>query len=413
MTAFRNAKDNQFFYLQSVRASTLPLAEKLLESDDPEAIYNGLVLSETVDSDNLFIADGMTTKSGESFVGRGNLVGSSSRLCRFYLQRRAKQSRLEIQSYLSNVELNANERWRFLTLTMPRLFGLPFADVSGVFDDALKYLRNDKKFWKKIRLGVRSKEFTLGKIFERENRNWSLFDDGFHIHAHMIIASKWLENRKGLNNRGEVYFREIAAAWKKALLKSGRKNGVTFEFNSGDELPIVDLRLVTNRKTYSNDEISLRDAINECSKYICKPDEIERLPIEQIIEVNAYLKGKRMIEPLGEINKRKGKGIAKECVVDALGADPMFSEDTDECNEHATSIFNNETIEKKGMHKTRCIELIRSGSVDLVRDLIRLKFEKHRIFRRKQLACMYPDAEFMTLSGEVFSFNEYLSESEE
>jgi hypothetical protein len=138
MTKAQPQQIEQITYLQSIQSDTHALANKLKNSDNAEAIFYGLQLAESVADENLFVGFGMTSKEGEVFTGRGNLVGTSSRLDRFYLQRQAKNARKDIERYLSAIKLQKGEKWRFLTLTMPKLRGVPFGLVMLIFDDALK-----------------------------------------------------------------------------------------------------------------------------------------------------------------------------------------------------------------------------------------------------------------------------------
>jgi hypothetical protein len=408
MTAAQPKQIDQVNYLQAIQSDTHTLADKLKTSDDPEAIFYGLQLAECVADENLFVGFGMTNKDGEVFTGRGNLVGTSSRLDRFYLQRQAKLGREDIARYLSKVKLQTGEKWRFLTLTMPKLKGHRFALAMKVYDDAFKILRDSAYWKKKVRAGTKSKEFTLGNEWKEQVRLWTLDEDGFHIHAHLIVAAKWLENRKVNETTGEKYHRELAENWKKALVKSANKNRVILEFNTDDGLPIVDVRLIKDKATNSG-EISLKDAIAETAKYITKPTSMEHLPIEQIMEITNYLKGKRMIEPLGEANERKGKAKPRKTVMetdsDSLSQESiLISEQTDETD---TFVLQKETIERCARLKRECLELIERGETGAAAALVKRTFEKRRAFRRRHLTLLYPNAEFMTLDGEVFSSEDY------
>ncbi len=408
-TAQQSSKSGEVKYLECIQNDTRVLAGKLVASDDAEAIYCGLQLAESVADENLFVGYGMTSRTGDAFTGRGNLVGTSSRLDAFYLKKQAKVGRADIERYLSEIKLQSGERWRFLTLTMPKLRGCEFAAVMKVFDDAFKYLRDTRHFWKKkIRAATKSKEFTPGDEWEREGRAWTLDDDGFHVHAHLIAASQWIENRKTNKKTGENYYRELAEEWKKALDKSARKNGIVLDFNTGDGLPIVDVRLIKSRAADAG-EISLKDAIAETAKYITKQGVLEKLPVEQVMSINRYLKGKRMIEPLGEANQRKGKGTPKSVNVGTVSDDiepTSFIEAHDDAAAD-TYVLYTKTIETFSHLKRACLTLIRSGETGEAEARIKRAFEKRRAYRRRQLARMYPAAEFMTLDGELFCFDDY------
>ena len=403
------SRSGEVKYLECIQNDTRALAAKLVASDDAEAIFCGLQLAESVADENLFVGYGMTSKTGDAFTGRGNLVGTSSRLDTFYLKKRAKAGRADIERYLSAVELRTGERWRFLTLTMPKLKGREFAAVMKVFDDAFKMLRDTRHFWKKkIRAGVKSKEFTPGDEWTREHRKWSLDADGYHVHAHLMVASQWIENRKTNKKTGEKYHRELAEEWKKALVKSARKNGVVLDFNTGDRLPIVDVRLIRNKATGAGD-ISLKDAIAETAKYITKQGVLEILPVDEVMSVNRYLKNKRMIEPLGDANKRKGKGKPKSAPAEptADSRQPMTFTGTDDDAAADTYVLYTKTIETFSHLKRACLTLIRRGETGEAEARIKRAFDKRRAYRKRQLARMYPAAEFMTLNGELFCFDDY------
>jgi hypothetical protein len=408
-TAAKSSKSGEIKYLECIQNDTRTLAAKLVASDDAEAVFCGLQLAESVADGNLFVGFGMTSRTGDTFTGRGNLVGTSSRLDTFYLKKQAKQGRVDINRYLSAIELRTGEQWRFLTLTMPKLKGREFGDVMKVFDDAFKYLRDTRHFWKKkVRAGVKSKEFTLGDEWEKQGRRWTLDADGFHVHAHLIVASEWIENRKINPKTGANYHRELAEEWKKALVKSARRNGAEIEFNTGDALPIVDVRLIKNKATDVGD-VSLKDAIAETAKYITKQGVLENLDAGEVMAINRYLKGKRMIEPLGDANRRKGKSAPKSAPVETMTGDveAMAFTETGGDTTTDTYVLYTETIETFSHLKRECLTLIGRGETREAEARIRRAFEKRRAYRRRQLARMYPTAEFMTLDGEVFCYDDY------
>ena len=370
-SAAQPAKLEQVSYLEAVQRDTEKLANKLLASDNATAILDGLLLAESVSNDNLFVGFEMKNAEGETFIGRGNLVDISSRLSRFYLQRTAKQNRKQIAKNLSGLKPRKGEQWRFITPTMPQLRGCSFAQTAKVYDDALVNLRNNKKFWKKIRAGVRSREFTNGNKIERQKtkREWTL-DDGYHYHTHWIVLSTWLENRKG-------HYREFAELWKVALEKSAKANGVVLEFDTEDGLPIIDIRLIVDRRDVDNDaEISLEKAIQETAKYITKQDSLGELPVDQLIEISEFLRGKRMIEPLGEANQRKGSRTPKKAEsAEVSNADNeiSFSQHANAAND-TTYVLETTTIEKNNSFKKKCLAVIQDGKIDEARRLIQLAF---------------------------------------
>jgi hypothetical protein len=112
---------------------------------------------------------------------------------------------------------------------------------------------------------------------------------------------------------------------------------------------------------------------------------------------------------LGEANERKGKAKPRKTVVetnsDSLSQESIsISEQTDETD---TFVLQKETIERCSRLKRECLELIERGDTGAAAALVKRTFEKRRAFRRRHLTLLYPNAEFMTLDGEVFSSEDY------
>jgi hypothetical protein len=173
-------------------------------------------------------------------------------------------------------------------------------------------------------------------------------------------------------------------------------------------LPIVDVRLIKSKATDAG-EISLKDAIAETAKYITKQDVLEILPADELMSVNRYLKNKRMIEPLGDASKRKGKGKPKSAPVEptADSREPMTFTGTGGDAATDTYVLYTKTIETFSHLKRACLTLIRRGETGEAEARIKRAFDKRRAYRKRQLARMYPAAEFMTLNGELFCFDDY------
>jgi hypothetical protein len=127
------------------------------------------------------------------------------------------------------------------------------------------------------------------------------------------------------------------------------------------------------------------------------------------MSINRYLKGKRMIEPLGEANQRKGKGTPKSVNVETVSDDkePMTFTGTGDDAATDTYVLYTKTIESFSRLKRECMTLINRGELGEAEARIKRAFEKRRAYRRRQLARMYPAAEFMTLDGELFCFDDY------
>jgi hypothetical protein len=368
---------------------TRRIINNLQDSDAPEAVYLSEVLSQTVADQNLFVGLGMTNAAtGEKFDGFDALAMSASRLSPLYVRQQSRRARKRAIGYLSRVQPAQGERWMMLTLTMPRLRGFDFIETKAVFDDALRRFRQSLIFKNNVRGGIKSEEFTLGKEFEDERREWSQ-DDGFHIHAHFVLCSRWLS------------WLETGETWKKCLQSSADRFGIQIHFKTAHGRPVVHLRHVT-AKGKGKDSITFADAVTEATKYVTKGSNFEKLPASELLKIESALRGRRLLESLGEANQRKGS----ETVTLSTGFitsdnEPTEKETTNAGERHHLDTQN--TIESLNLRK-RCLKLIRAGEIEAFRRLVSHEFEKRRAFRRRHLAMTFPDAEFFTLDGEVFSF---------
>jgi hypothetical protein len=259
-------------------------------------------------------------------------------------------------------------------------------------------------FRDKVRGGVRGVEFTLGdqrcdkhirlKAKWKDCRRscadcrafvWVFDTHGYHFHAHYILWSKKLD------------WEELGEAWTKSLQATAEEFGVELVIGTKHGRAIVDVVKVTERGN-RRDSISETGAIDEATKYITKGSDFEKIPETELVEINNALAGRRMIEPLGEANTRKGSTAARK---DAAGQkhnldEPVIVESSPFTDEYDSQL---ESLRKYGAR------MIRAGKRARWLETLRQVYAARADYRKVQLAEMYPDAKFITLAGESFSSN--------
>jgi hypothetical protein len=190
-----------------------------------------------------------------------------------------------------------SERWRLITLTMPTLAGRGLSATLEVFGAAWKLLRK-RAWWRAlVRAGVKGEEFTLGdaKRLRRERREWDAGRDGYHVHAHVLVVSVWID------------WERLGEEWTACLEQAARRAGMALQIGTLHGRAIVDVREVVSRKRGSSRRVvEQASAVEEVCKYVTKAESWLRLPDDQLCEVARALRGRRMIEMVGELTRRRG-----------------------------------------------------------------------------------------------------------
>jgi hypothetical protein len=387
-----NSKPRDVVEILRVRQTqTLNIVKNLETSDAPEAVYLAESLRQTVADENLFVGYGITnSKTGEKFDGFDALVMVASRLSLLYIREQSRRARRRAVAYLSKIARRPFERWLMITLSMPRLRNCDFVQTKEVFNDALRRFRQSKYFRENVRGGIKSEEFTLGKEFENEQREWRP-SDGFHIHAHLVVYGKWLK------------WEDVGETWGKCLSSAFDRFGIEIDIPTLHKRPVVHLRHVTAKGT-GKKTVSFEYAITEACKYVTKGSNFEKLPVEEILKIEKALRGRRLIEPLGEANQRKGS--QRSTLLADLKPEINSSESEAPVAGSVHYLDTPNTIESLNLRK-RCLHLIESGKIESFKKLLAHHFEKRRHFRRRHLAMTFPEAEFFTLSGDCFTFRTF------
>jgi hypothetical protein len=384
-----------------------------LAANDADALAAADTILAAARPENIWHAEGLTGADGKPFAGYGSFTNAASRLDQAYAKASTSKARKRVAEYMGRVEAKdengisikqqSGYHKMFVTLTMPTLIGFGFKRTLDFFDDASRRFRQCKLFRDKVRGGVRGVEFTLGdqrcdkhirlKTKWKDCRScadcrafvWAFDTHGYHFHAHYVLWSKKLD------------WEELGEAWTKSLQATAEEFGVELVIGTSHGRVLVDTRKVTERGN-RRDSISETGAIDEACKYITKGSDFEKIPESELVEINSALAGRRMIEPLGEANTRKGSTAARK---DAAGQkhnldEPVIVESSPLTDEYDSEL---ESLRKYGAR------MIRAGKRARWLETLRQVYAARADYRKVQLAERYPNAKFITLAGESFPSN--------
>jgi hypothetical protein len=355
---------------------------------------------------------------------------SSSRLCQSYVAEAAKRARKKVLERIQSYAPKRGEKLRLVTLTMPTIKGVGLEKTFEIFDDAWRRFRKCAWWRKRVRGGCKGEEFTLGdkKRLEDEHRAWNFESDGYHVHAHILVWSEWL------------VWTELGEQWAIFLERAAEKKGVEMKFATSHGRPVVDIRLVTQKKR-GKGTVSYQSAVYETCKYLVKGVEFAKVPAAQLVDVERTLRNRRMVELLGKCNNRKGsvKGRRARSNADSMSLEEArrlveWVDDapegmrSDVCADKLTAarervqtyIYEQEQLTARGMSHKEFLkalrvkgvrppplreigaEMIRKGERQKWLDYIKIIASERREWRKSALRRRFPYATFRPLGGKPF-----------
>jgi hypothetical protein len=366
--------DKASYLLASGRKLANQFRASAFERDDAFAIALSDCLRETYQPENIYTStDLINYQTGELFDGYGVLqTGASSRLSLAYQQAASRRARRRIEAKIAAYKLKVNERYRFITLTMPYIK----ADVDTVLRIQLRSLElfKKRKLWKDNVAGAFfGDEMTIGA------GTTPLFTH-YHTHTHCLAAGKYIPQW------------QIANTWTDCVETACNEFGVEFLLRNLDSNRlVVDIRDVRNycRKR----SITLSDAVQELCKYFTKGSDYEKVPTRELVEIEYALRNRQMVKSYGVFNQRTGTEKRENS-----SKDPLLD------TQHT---FDGEQFKAKFKRNERKIKslvklgesLILDGKRDSWLKILRLTMQSRREFRKLYLAAKFPLATFKTLDG--------------
>jgi hypothetical protein len=200
--------------------------------------------------------------------------------------KRAEASLPTSQKVMRRLGWRGRYEWAFLTLTMPHRTGAGSLDEIARINRAWTLFRKRTEFEKKVFGGIKAIENKLTIM-------------GPHVHLHALILAKYWPH---------PLLKEL---WRECLDLATRE---LFGYGLAEDAElIVDIRMVKNHRkgaralgTHELGEhdgnggaMSLEEALEECCKYITKPEDYASLPPDTLFELLEVARWPRMFELIG------------------------------------------------------------------------------------------------------------------
>jgi hypothetical protein len=361
------------------------------------------MVARCVDSQNVFLAEGMKNKQGETFTGYSTLYHCRQRVCPFCcstLRRRSRKVAAAAVDELVSVATN-DVHFRFVTLTQPVLPGVSIIEAISIIQYAWSLLRK-REFWKsRVHGGVKAIEF--------EPKG-----EGYHAHIHLVVFSEFIEVNKDWEERlekraarRELYPGNLRSEWTSCIRAAWERVEIDAEIKTPTGELIVNVKEVRDKKSghsFGGTEYkALGDVLNEVSKYVTKNTSWLKIPAEQLVEVVSVKRWARMFEVFGSCRRAKAEP-------DDVEVDAVESKDIEHARleEHTTTSLDTRRIidgEKssdlpKESPKDRPPSLLDQAEImDWDRWKILLDFHVYKatLFRLKQLSEKYPEMKIKSI----------------
>lgn len=251
--------------------------------------------------------------AGGTYHGGTSFWRSSLRLDPNWIEAMRRRSREKARTAMRKMMdgLSTAERcarrygWRqkltlkLLTLTMPHHAGTDTIGELKRLNHALTLLKK-RAFWCTA---------VVGGIKGVED---ALTAKGPHVHAHMLILSRYLDRARLVEEWRECL---DAATWE------------AYGHGLSEDCPvIVDIRAVRKKGGKGDDSISWEDALNETTKYMTKPSNFlqgedgEKIPREALLALCEVKRWPRMFELLGRCREAYKQATPQEMATAATAA---------------------------------------------------------------------------------------------
>jgi hypothetical protein len=372
------------------------LLEKYCAADNNEVVKGYAErLRACADKNNFYLGDDFVDmKTGELFSGFGTLFGCGLKLCQSCTARSAARNRATALRVVENTELiktkhycyrtdsyiDEQERYRFITLTMPMIFA-SFKTTLKIQKRAWDLFRKLKIVKTYFRAIIKSIEFTV-----RENGT-------YHDHIHLLAISFFLPDEL------------LKQAWTDCVRTAFEEFGIQFVAEQAN----ANYKLVRNPA----------HMVKEVCKYITKTTTWEEIPPDQLIEIAEIERWDRMFELSGRFRQTIQMLNAEDAAADSSSANQKidgvahelnyFNTDgiTDGDHENASENFDSaEEIPAEKPKRESWRDVIRRDGLEKYKEKFYRQLEYAQNIRKLRLILKYPDAVFTDLDGRAWDLLE-------
>jgi hypothetical protein len=360
-------------------------------------------IGKCAESCNIFVADNLQNKDGKFFKGRGTRFACNERLCTSCAAKKSKEARIKGRRAVNKLDSIFDKtakqvlglRWRSVLLTQPLMKGSDPIAATERIQRAFKILI-DRIFWKsRVKGGIKGVEFTVRTTGDVLN--------GFHIHIHLLLLSKFIAVDADTAKKFERELKKfnlsdktLQGEWRYCLNKAGASGGSRIHYKR----LVVSVMDTKNHSERIRGDKTNESAILETAAYMCKFESWKAISDKDLLRIAEIERWGRMFETLGagreSYDESKETGDVAIFVFILLSLVPkpnLISGYGDSSNKTLDSA-------KKQTWRTR----FKTMSFDAWKRWQALEIEKQQAFRRRQLALMNPLATFMTLDGEFWDF---------
>ncbi len=347
---------------------------------------------------NVWIGRGLESERG-TFDGSATLWRCGYLLCPHCHAAHSLRLRRRARSAIESLQLRVGERFRFITLTLPTAKGVGLLRSYDIFKTAWQLFRK-REFWRS-RVG--------GGIMRIE---WTPNADGFHVHAHLVVAAKWMK------------FEELRAEWTECVASAWKTLDIDQSINTPSGLAIVNIKVTRVNPNRSCGD-HMESAINEAVKYVTKPSNYFDLADRDLLDItSASLERARLprsFEVIGRARQSAAEKsdnagastfLDKTILSDGLCSFPdpsemnlsdgsrSFPDPSEWTRDRVAGIPLADILYAASQYKRR--EALFHFPRWLWQLFTDRKIESERQYRREMLAFRYPHAEFATLDGELW-----------
>jgi hypothetical protein len=366
-----SASDKAVYLMQNGRTLANRYQESALLNLDARAVAKSDLLIETYRARNIFHATDLHNgATGELFDGYGVLTQLvSSRMSPAYLSAQGRRARKRIRAKIDETKLLVGERYRFLTLTMPYL-ETDVVTVLKIKDRATTLFKKRKLWTANVRAAFVAEEMTIGE-------SSTITYTHFNSHSHALLISKYIQQW------------QIADVWTGCVEKACVEYGVEFLMRN----------LVSNRLTVDIKDVetygrkkgkTLDESVDELCKYVVKGSDFDKVPVEQLVEIEDALFKRQMIKSYGDFNSQNGKEKS-ETLAERTSLDTKYITDG------AVQLKRDQP--RKPSLVDVGVQMIEDGRRGDWLEMLGVVAEHRRQFRVDYLSRKMPFATFRTLDG--------------
>jgi hypothetical protein len=370
-------------------------------------------IGKCAESRNIFIADNLQNKDGKFFKGTGNRFSCGERLCTNCAAKMARESRAKGRRAVTKIDSIFDKRakaelglrWRSVLLTQPLMKGSDPIAATERIQRAFGLLI-ERSFWlTRVKGGIKGVEFTVRTTGNETN--------GFHVHIHLLLLSKFIAVDADTATRFERHLKKfnlsdktLQGEWRYCLNKAGAGDGSRIHYKR----LVVSVMDTKNHSERIRGDKTNESAILETAAYMCKFESWQEISDKDLLRIAEIERWGRMFERLGA--GRESYDESKDEIGeinDAGGADASLVPNPN--LKSGNKDLANKTLDsdKKLTWRTR----FKSMTFEAWKVWQESEIEKQQAFRRRQLALMNPLATFMTLDGEFWDFETVDNEIQE